>query len=354
MAPSLPEDLPWVEKYRPNKIKDLVYQQEAAQLLHSCLTCGNLPHCLFYGPPGTGKTSAALAFCKELFPPEIYRDRVLELNASDERGIKVVREKIKRFAQGSVSSAKFEGYLCPPFKIIILDEADAITPDAQTALRRTMEQFSRITRFFLLCNYVTRVIDPLASRCAKFRFRPLPIELQMDRLKYIVGQEGISISEELLRRLTRACNGDLRRAIMALESAHRLSRGNNITEEDIDSVSWRVPDEIIARIDSTCRKISSLGENTLHFSELRNMAMDFINNGYPVSEIMYQLCDALISASHLNKLQKSVIMIRFARAEKMLVDGSDELLVLLDIFGVLFQVYNEPENVEKLISLTRN
>ncbi|GJQ09255.1 hypothetical protein GpartN1_g1046.t1 [Galdieria partita] len=353
MAPSLPAALPWVEKYRPTKIKELVYQQETAHLLYSCLTSGNLPHCLFYGPPGTGKTSAALAFCKELFPPEIYKDRVLELNASDERGIKVVREKIKRFAQGTVSTAKFEGFPCPPFKIIILDEADAITSDAQTALRRTMEQFSKITRFFLLCNYVTRVIDPLASRCAKFRFRSLPVQLQVDRLKYIVCQEGISVSDEMLQTLASYCNGDLRRAIMMLESAYRLARGNNITNEIINSVSWRVPDRIISQIDSTCLKISSSGENTLHFSELRNMAMEFINNGYPVSEIIYQLCEALISVNHLNKLQKSVIMIKFAQAEKMLIDGSDELLILMDIFGILFQVYNEPDNVEKLISLTR-
>src|SRR5271167_1053840 len=197
---------------------------------------------LFYGPPGTGKTSTILALAKELYGPELVKSRVLELNASDERGISIVREKVKDFARMQLSnpSAAYRAqYPCPPYKIIILDEADSMTQDAQSALRRTMETYSKITRFCLICNYVTRIIDPLASRCSKFRFKSLDQDNAKKRLEEIAEMEGVRCEDKALDALIRCSEGDLRKAITFLQSAARfmgamVQRGKK--EEDEEDV----------------------------------------------------------------------------------------------------------------------
>lgn len=184
-----------------------------------------LPHMLFYGPPGTGKTSTILALAKELYGPQLFKTRVLELNASDERGISIVREKVKDFARMQLSNPPpgyDEKYPCPPYKIIILDEADSMTQDAQSALRRTMETYSKITRFCLICNYVTRIIDPLASRCSKFRFKPLDQGNAKKRLEEIAENEGVRLEAGAVETLIKCSEGDLRKAITFLQSAARL------------------------------------------------------------------------------------------------------------------------------------
>jgi len=180
---------------------------------------------LFYGPPGTGKTSTILALAKELYGPEMMKGRVLELNASDERGISIVREKVKDFARMQLTNPPpgyRDRYPCPPFKIIILDEADSMTQDAQSALRRTMETYSKITRFCLICNYVTRIIDPLASRCSKFRFKSLDQGNARRRLEAIAEKEGVRLEEGTVDALIRCSEGDLRKAITFLQSSARL------------------------------------------------------------------------------------------------------------------------------------
>ena len=219
--------MPWVEKYRPKSIKDVSAQEEVTATLAKSIETRNLPHLLFYGPPGTGKTSTILAIAHELYGQQLYKARILELNASDERGIKVVRDKIKLFAQTAVgSNDTVNGRPCPPFKLIILDEADSMTSDAQAALRRTMETYSKITRFCLICNYVTRIIEPLASRCAKFRFRPLPKASMEGRLQMIAQGEGLTFKHKneaaVLDTIMTLSGGDMRRAIQLMQSAKQL------------------------------------------------------------------------------------------------------------------------------------
>lgn len=183
--------------------------------LNTSIKTGQMPHLLMYGPPGTGKTSTVLAMAKEMFGKDFYKHRILELNASDERGISVVRDKIKKFAQRKIANNPNQN--CPPIQIIILDEADSMTVDAQSALRRIIEAFSTNTRFCIICNYISKIIDPLASRCVKFRFSAIGETAQKDRLRLICEKEGIKIeSEEVLDALIEISEGDLRRSINTL------------------------------------------------------------------------------------------------------------------------------------------
>ncbi|VDQ02890.1 unnamed protein product [Trichobilharzia regenti] len=222
-----------------------------------------MPNLLFYGPPGTGKTSLILALARQLFG-SLYSDRVLELNASDERGISVIREKVKAFAHIAVSGSGSGRHNVPPYKLIILDEADSMTAPAQAALRRTMETEMRTTRFCLTCNYVTRIIEPITSRCAKFRFRPLDNEIARDRLRHISDAEGLSINDETLDHLLSLCHGDLRQGITMLQSVHQLimsSKGSgddtsssshlSITSKELDEAAAVVPSELIKQLMKT-------------------------------------------------------------------------------------------------------
>lgn len=170
------------------------------------------------------------------------------LLASDERGIKVVREKIKNFAQGAVGNQKTAGYKCPRFKIIILDEADTMTPEAQSALRRIMEQFSKVTRFCLVCNYVTRIIEPLASRCAKFRFRPLPVQSMVERMTQIAVKENIRLAEGAMDSILRVSGGDMRKAVTYLQSSSQLCGDSAISSALVIDISGEVCTLCLCRI----------------------------------------------------------------------------------------------------------
>ncbi|EGT52302.1 hypothetical protein CAEBREN_14732 [Caenorhabditis brenneri] len=217
--------LTWTEKYRPKTLDDIAHQDEVVTMLKGALQGRDLPHLLFYGPPGTGKTSTALAFCHQLFPKSIFHDRVLDLNASDERGISVVRQKVQAFSKTSLGSGGKEDVL--KLKIIILDEVDAMTREAQSAMRRVIEDYSKTTRFILICNYVSRLIPPVVSRCAKFRFKSLPAEVQVQRLRTICDAEGAPMTDEELKQVMEYAEGDLRRAVCTLQSLSPILKSDN-------------------------------------------------------------------------------------------------------------------------------
>ncbi|KAJ1982464.1 Subunit of heteropentameric Replication factor C (RF-C) [Dimargaris verticillata] len=312
--------VPWIEN-RPRSMTDVSAQEEVVQVLRKCLESQNLPHLLFYGPPGTGKTSTILAMTRDMFGPELMRSRVLELNASDERGIQVIREKVKNFARSTVSQND-SGRSCPPYKIIILDEADSMTSDAQAALRRTMENYSKITRFCLICNYVSRIIEPLASRCAKFRFKPLPVEQSKAKLAYICGQEGITHEAGALDQVIDASEGDLRRATMFLQSAHRLYTNQALTAPAIQEIAGVIPAQRIAELTSAWQSKS--------YEAIRTAVDQAVWAGFSAHQIISQVHDAVIDGAQWTSLQKAQLAQLMGAVDKCLSDGADEHLQLLN------------------------
>ena len=206
----------WAEKYRPKTLGNIVNQKEIVERLKSFVKSRNVPHCIFAGLPGTGKTTAALCLTRGLYG-DVYREHIMELNASDERGIDVVRDTVKTFAR-----MKSIGEI--PFKVMILDEADNMTSDAQQALRRTMERYTETCRFILCANYSGKIIEPIQSRCAPFRFSYLPREEQDHYLKEIAEKEGMKLSSEGLEAIFEVCSGDLRKAINTLQASASLDK----------------------------------------------------------------------------------------------------------------------------------
>ncbi|CZR50488.1 probable replication factor protein [Phialocephala subalpina] len=351
---------PWVEKYRPKNLSDVTAQDHTITVLQRTLQSSNLPHMLFYGPPGTGKTSTVLALAKELYGPELMKTRVLELNASDERGISIVREKVKNFARMQLAqptAAQRAAYPCPPYKIIILDEADSMTQDAQSALRRTMETYSKITRFCLICNYVTRIIDPLASRCSKFRFKSLDQGNARMRVEDIAQKEGVKLEDGAADMLIKCSEGDLRKAITFLQSAARLvgavgavdgdedededkmdvddKEERVVTVKSVEDIAGVIPDVTIEGLVKAMRPKSK----GLVYEAVSKQVTDMVADGWSATQVISQLFQAIIYDEAIPDKQKNKITLIFSEADKRLVDGSDEHLTILDstlrISGIL-------------------
>ncbi len=227
-------ELPWIEKYRPKTLDAVIGQPEIIRRLKSYVEHKNVPHLLFSGPAGVGKTSASVALARELFGKEFERN-FLELNASDARGIDVVRGQIKDFARTLAFDASF--------KLIFLDESDALTADAQQALRRTMEKYTKTARFILSCNYSSRIIEPIQSRCVVFRFKHLSLNDLSKKIGEIAKIEGINLNGGALNAINYVSEGDVRKAINVLQSAASVSK--NIDDKTIFEVSSRArPQEI--------------------------------------------------------------------------------------------------------------
>ena len=230
----------WIEKYRPETLTEVVGHEDIVGRLESYVAQNDLPHLLFSGPAGVGKTTSAMAIAREVYG-EDWRENFLELNASDERGIDVVRDRIKDFARTS-----FGGY---DYRIIFLDEADALTSDAQSALRRTMEQFANNTRFVLSCNYSSQIIDPIQSRCAVFRFGPLAEEAVGEYVSQVATREGIEVTESGVDALVYAADGDMRKALNGLQAA--ATTGQTVDEEAVYAITATArPEAIEAMVES--------------------------------------------------------------------------------------------------------
>ncbi len=240
------ENKPWVEKYRPRLLDDVVNQEGIIKRLKQFVKDKSMPHLIFAGPAGTGKTTSALAMVRELYGnKKAINITFLELNASDARGIDVIRTYIKDFAKAK-----------PPsdisFKILILDEADNMTSAAQQALRRTMEKYTRNCRMILICNYSNKIIPPIQSRCVVFRFSSLNNEDIKNRVKFVANKENINISVNGLNAIVDVSKGDCRRAINYLQSCGTISK--NIDQDVVFRVAGEVPPERIRNVLKTALK----------------------------------------------------------------------------------------------------
>eukprot|EP00948_MAST-09A_sp_MAST-9A-sp1_P000087 g87.t1 len=322
--PNQRKNRPWVERYRPRSLAEVQDQEECVASLRECVKQQTLPHLLFYGPPGTGKTSTILAAAHDMFGPTLIRDRVLELNASDERGIGVIRNRVKNFAQSAVSSKG------PKFKLIILDEADSMTQSAQAALRRTMELYSNVTRFCLICNYVSRIIDPLTSRCAKFRFHPLRPTQLFSRLQHISTKENFNLPKETLDALLKVSGGDLRKAITFMQTGTQVYK-SELTPQQVEEIAGTLPQDttkalwatlLSTNIDGAIKEVNKIldqGHNTLTLLNL--IGQQALEETFgPIGEIT-----------------KAQISIAISEADVALADGASEKLQLLRIATFIIQ-----------------
>ncbi len=295
----------WAEKYRPKSLKSIINQREIVDRLKSFVKAKNVPHCIFAGPPGTGKTTAALCLAMDLYGKE-YREHLMELNASDERGIKIVRETVKTFAR-----TRSIGEI--PFKILILDEADNMTSDAQQALRRTMERFTETCRFIMIANYSGKIIEPLQSRCAPFRFSYMSQEDQDKYLQNIIEKEKIEILEEGYSAIFEVSQGDLRKATNTIQAA--ASMGKIIDAETVYSVIGHANPEDVNVMIKTAMKGDFLGAR----KQLREMIMKY---GVAGSDIIKQIHTAVFR-SMLPDSWKVTLSEAIGETDFRMIQGAD-------------------------------
>ncbi len=302
-------DLPWVEKYRPHSLNEIIGQKLIVERLKSFVERGNFPSMIFAGSPGVGKTACAIAMANDLYK-EGLNSAFLELNASDARGIDVIRETVKEFAK-TISMAKV------PVKIIFLDEADALTSDAQHALRRTMENFPS-TRFILSANYASKIIEPIQSRCVVFRFRPLSEEDMRTYVKRIESAEKLELSEKAREALIYVGDGDLRRLTNVLQSA--AMQHKKITDTSIyDTAAKARPKEIVSMLNYAITEDFLNARNELDGLMLRN--------GMSAEDILTQ-CYKEVQNLNIDERLKLEIIKDIGEYNFRIVEGANERIQL--------------------------
>lgn len=371
--------LPWVEKYRPSGLQDLLSHKDIINTIEKFISSGQLPHLLFHGPPGTGKTSTIHAISKCIYKDRKYQ-MVLELNASDDRGINVVRDAIKSFSESASTTLNHSGgtnsniediemsdvstrnldcnkSLCENIKLIILDEADMMTSTAQMALRRIMERYSEHVRFCIICNYVNKITPALQSRCTRFRFSPLPIEDIRNRISEIALLERIFITREGQESLIKSSRGDMRKVLNVLQSCSMSNYGNIEKHKDsgelngasIEGLITYINEEMIHRILGIPTKseldyifgILSRESFSSGFSALQNSQNE---NGYSTQDFVNGLYSKSMEANWPDEVVP-LLMRRLADIEYRLSRGASESIQLAAIVSCFHEVRMEMEKL---------
>lgn len=310
----------WTEKYRPSKFSEMYGQKDIVKKIKAFVEKENMPHLLFAGPPGIGKTTLSLVIAKELFG-ENWRNNFLETNASDERGIDVIRNKVKDFARTKAVDTNLP-------KIIYLDECDSLTKEAQQALRRTMETYSGTARFILSCNYSSKIIDPIQSRCAVFRFKPLKQEDIHELVCHIAKNEGLQLNDDAKNALVEVSEGDMRRAINTLQSCSVLGKeiGANVI---YDLANFARPKEV-----DVVLQMALDGE----FKRARDKMLEvMLTYGLSGMDMIKQI-QAEVLKLNVDGIIKLRMIEKCGETEFHLVEGSDEFIqleALLASFGLI-------------------
>ncbi|MFH0875253.1 MAG: replication factor C small subunit [archaeon] len=304
------ESVIWTEKYRPKHFSDVKGQDHVVKRVKAFVTQKNMPHLLFAGPAGVGKSSLALVIAKQLFK-DSWRENFLELNASDERGIDVVRVKVKDFARTRAMGDV-------PYKIIFLDECDALTKEAQQALRRTMENYTKTCRFILSCNYSSKILDPIQSRCAVFKFKPLTKEHIFDIIEIIAKKENLTVTEAAKEALFDISGGDCRKLENILQSTAATS--DEVNDKAIYSIASRALPKEVNEILTLTVKGDFLGARKLLLSTM-------LENGLSGLDIIQQI-QKEVWKIELEKNKKLELIKYCGEVEFRLVEGSDEYLQL--------------------------
>jgi replication factor C small subunit len=318
----------WAEKYRPKQLSDMVDQKTIVERLKSFVKSKNVPHCIFAGPPGTGKTTAALCLARDLYG-EGYREHLMELNASDERGINVVRETVKTFAR-----SRSIGEI--PFKILILDEADNMTSDAQQALRRTMERYTETCRFIMCANYSGKIIEPIQSRCAPFRFTFLPREEHDKYLEHIASNENVQLLPEGVEAIFEVCGGDLRKGINTLQAAASMNKP--VDAKLVYSITGRASPADVQKMLTTAIN----GD----FLEARKQLRDMIQKyGVAGVDIIRQIHTEIFKAAEIPEPWKIKLADIVGEVDYRLVEGADEEVQLSALLARLVEAGSEIRRV---------
>ncbi len=317
-------DLPWVEKYRPKNFSEIVSQNIAINNLKDFVSSGNMPHMIFTGPAGTGKTSTALIIAKTLLKGEKYYRNVLELNASDTVRMQFVRDILKSFVNSDMMIDE------DSLKIVILDEADNIPPQVQQALRRIIERTSSRVKFILICNYVNRIIDPIISRCAVFRFVKLSNEKIVERLKFIAKNEELSIpsniEKEFFEVICFVSANDLRKAINILQSAVALELSKNLDINEILRISGFI-DELT--LENLIKAIQSKS-----FAEARKIILSIEN--LDSRNFIRQLL-ATLHKFEFDTKDKKIIYALIGDIDFRITQGADDYIQILALIAEIIE-----------------
>ena len=312
-----------IEKYRPTKLTEVINQSNITSILKTHLKNNNIPHLLFYGPSGTGKTSTIISLAKHIFKKE-YNNRVFEFNASDERGINIIRTKIKNISKLSFNSNKD----IPNWKLIILDEADVMTYDAQYALRRIMEEYAHITRFCIICNYYSKIIDPIISRCSMFQFNLIKPNIIIKKIKNISMKEKISIKPNVIKEISIIAKGDMRKAINIF---HNCSLNNKvITIKDFNNLYGYLSISELKRWFSICCNDSD---------NIINIIKEFENNGFMLN-IQIQNIYNMILSMNIDDIIKIKIFEKIINIEQQLFKGCDNYIQFMRLSFFIHNIFN--------------